>query len=81
MRKNKQVLVQNVIINSQAGSFVSELQVVQNCVKGQRNELQRFSQEMPNVLVTALGKPRQGKVSRKGIASDHVKKINLFFDD
>lgn len=31
--------------------------------------------------MTALGKPRQGKVSRKGIASDHVKKINLFFDD
>lgn len=49
VKKHKQVLVQNVIVNSQATSFMSELRVVQNCVKGQRNVLQRFSSEMLSV--------------------------------
>lgn len=49
VKKHKQMLVENVIVNSQATSFISELRVVQNCVKSQRNVLQRFSPEMPSV--------------------------------
>lgn len=46
VRKQKQVLVQNVTY-SQRANFVSE--VVPKCMKGQRNVLQRFSQEMPSM--------------------------------